>query len=146
MDQMNYFVRPWKRSSHKRNFLYKQFRECPAPSRTDPIEKLVPVDPHRLQPPLFPRTQRDERGTLLTPGPEGLSLIARIYQSTWKLGARLTEPDMKYAIKTGLAGAMLAAPAFIDRTRPIFLEYKGEWALISFFATMSQSIGQTNFM
>jgi hypothetical protein len=41
---------------------------------------------------------------------------------------------------------MLAAPAFIDRTRPIFLEYKGEWALISFFATMSQSIGQTNFM
>jgi len=71
---------------------------------------------------------------------------ARIYQWAWELGARLTEPDMKYAIKTGLAGAMLAAPAFIETTRPIFLEYKGEWALIAFFATMSQSIGQTNFM
>ena len=30
-----------------------------------------------------------------------------------------------------MAIAMLAAPAFIDATRPIFTEYRGEWALIS---------------
>jgi hypothetical protein len=89
---------------------------------------------------------RDERGTLLTPGPEGLGWRARMSQWTWGIGARLVEPDMKYAIKTGLAGAMLAAPAFAASTRPLFLEYKGEWALIAFFATMSQSVGQTNFM
>lgn len=42
--------------------------------------------------------------------------------------------------------AMLAAPAYTERGRPIFLEYRGEWALIAFFATMSQTVGQTNFL
>jgi hypothetical protein len=34
---------------------------------------------------------------------------------------------------------MLAAPAYTEAGRPIFLEYRGEWALIAFFATMSQT-------
>lgn len=38
---------------------------------------------------------------------------------------------MKYAFKVGMSTAMLAAPAFFDATRPIFTEYKGEWALMS---------------
>jgi hypothetical protein len=69
---------------------------------------------------------------------------------------------MRYAIKVGVAGgksflmmvvlsdtdeeAMLAAPAYTEVGRPIFLEYRGEWALIAFFATMSQTVGQTNFL
>lgn len=147
MDQVGYVVAPWKRSSRRRrNFLYKQFRGYFYFALTDPPEKLVPIDPSKLQPSLFPRTQRDERGTLLTPGPQGLSLRRRFYQWAWEIGSRLSEPDMRYAIKTGLAGAMLAAPAYIERTRPIFLEYKGEWALIAYFTTMNQTVGQTNFV
>lgn len=42
--------------------------------------------------------------------------------------------------------AMLAAPAYTEWGRPMFLEYRGEWALIAFFATMSQTVGQTNFL
>ena len=38
---------------------------------------------------------------------------------------------MKFAVKAGMATAMLAAPAFFDATRPVFVEYRGEWALIS---------------
>jgi hypothetical protein len=38
---------------------------------------------------------------------------------------------MKYAIKAGMATAMLAAPAFFEVTRPLFTEYWGQWALIS---------------
>lgn len=30
-----------------------------------------------------------------------------------------------------MATAILAAPAFFETTRPIFVEYRGEWALIS---------------
>lgn len=117
------------------------------PLDTNPFsEKLVPIDPSKLQPPLFPRNKRDERGTLLTPHSEGLGRRQRISKWFWELGARLREPDMKYATKTGIAGAMLAAPAYIERTRPIFLEYRGEWALIAFFATMSPTVGQTNFL
>lgn len=64
----------------------------------------------------------------------------------WEFGARLSEPDMRYAIKTGVAGAMLAAPAFIESTRSTFLKFRGEWALIAFFASMSLTVGQTNFL
>lgn len=41
------------------------------------------------------------------------------------------ERDIKYAIKAGMATALLASPAFFDATRPIFLRYNGDWALVS---------------
>jgi hypothetical protein len=47
------------------------------------------------------------------------------------MSKRLGERDAKFAIKAGMAIAMLAAPAFIEPTRPIFVEYRGEWALVS---------------
>lgn len=109
-------------------------------------EKLVPVDPSKLQPPLFPRNLRDKKGTVLTPRPDNLSLRGKFFNWVWTLGARLREPDMKYAVKTGLGGAILAAPAFAESTRATFLEYRGEWALIAYFATMSPTLGQTNFL
>jgi hypothetical protein len=52
-------------------------------------------------------------------------------QSLWTLGARLKEGDVKYALKAGMGMGILAAPAFLDATRPVFMEYRGEWALIS---------------
>ena len=30
-----------------------------------------------------------------------------------------------------MATAVLASPAFYEKTRPIFMEYRGEWALVS---------------
>ena len=54
-------------------------------------------------------------------------------------GDRLKQNDMRHAIKTGMALAMLAAPAFFDATRPIFVEYKGEWALISVCGLVSMA-------
>jgi len=52
-------------------------------------------------------------------------------RTLWELGAIFKERKLKYAFKVGMSTAMLAAPAFFDATRPIFNEYKGEWALIS---------------
>jgi hypothetical protein len=52
----------------------------------------------------------------------------------------MQDHDIKYAIKTGVATAMLAAPAFIESTRPTFMEYRGEWALISVSAMFSGSV------
>lgn len=66
-----------------------------------------------------------------TPPRSGLTLMARLKQSIWALGARLQERDIKYAFKAGMGMAILAAPAFFDRTRPVFMAYRGEWALIS---------------
>lgn len=70
------------------------------------IGQIVPVDPSILQPPLFPKNQRDVPNTILTPARQHLSTLARFRHIFWEFGARLGQPDMKYAIKTGLAGGV----------------------------------------
>ncbi|KAH9949028.1 Fusaric acid resistance protein-like-domain-containing protein [Amylocystis lapponica] len=98
------------------------------------------------KPVFFPKIRPHAPNTIQTPARENLTFIGRIKQSLWALGARLKEQDLKYAFKTGMATAMLAAPAFFDSTRPMFVEYRGEWALISFFVVMGPTIGATNYM
>ncbi|GMK57518.1 hypothetical protein CspeluHIS016_0403520 [Cutaneotrichosporon spelunceum] len=134
-DQLRSIIAPWRKPHKKKvNFLYKQF------------QKLVPIDPSKLQPPLFPKTQRHEQGTLLNPTRASMTFRQQLSQLLWELGTRLSEPDLRYAIKTGLGGAILAAPAFSEKTRPFFIDYHGEWALIMYFGTMSKTVGQTNFL
>ena len=79
----------------------------------------------------FPKITPHAPNTKQTPARQDLSFVDRVGQSVWAFGARLRENDMKYAIKAGMATAMLAAPAFFEVTRPLFVEYRGEWALIS---------------
>ncbi|KAK7692161.1 hypothetical protein QCA50_003780 [Cerrena zonata] len=92
----------------------------------------------------FPKVKPHAPNTVQTPPRETLTFWGRLKQSLWAIGARLKEPDMKYSFKTGMALAILAAPAFFESTRPIFTEYRGEWALISFFVVMSPTVGATN--
>ncbi|KAI0351344.1 hypothetical protein OH77DRAFT_1411233 [Trametes cingulata] len=113
---------------------------------------FVPQQPHRAV--SFPKVTPHAPNTIQTPARENLTFIGRVKQSLWALGARLKQQDMKYAIKAGMATAMLAAPAFFERTRPVFVEYRGEWALISaselpsgsFFVVISPTIGATNYL
>ncbi|GFZ50881.1 hypothetical protein JCM24511_08639 [Saitozyma sp. JCM 24511] len=124
-----------KRKERRREYLYKQFQH------------LVPVDPSKLQPPIFPvHAKREQSDLILTHSARAVTGLARIRQLVWKLWHWLGEPDKRYAIKVWLAGAMLAAPAYTEWGRPVFLKYRGEWALIAFFATMSPTVGQTKYL
>ncbi|KAF5386002.1 hypothetical protein D9615_002507 [Tricholomella constricta] len=96
--------------------------------------------------PSFPKVRPHAPNTIQTPPRDNLPLIGRIKQSLWTIGNRMTERDTKYAFKVGMAIAMFAAPAFFDATRSIFVEYWGDWALISFFAVISPTIGATNYL
>jgi hypothetical protein len=89
----------------------------------------------------FPKVQPHAPNTIQTPRRSDLSFMGRVKQRLWAFGARMKERDMKYAIKAGMATAMLAAPAFIEATRPLFMTFRGEWALISFFVVISPTIG-----
>ncbi len=112
----------------------------------------------------FPKVRPHAPDTAQTPSPAGLSPWRRFKMSLWTFGERLQDHNIKYAVKTGMATAMLAAPAFIEATRPTFMEYRGEWALISvggnerywmvwwedsrcvkFFVVMSPTIGAVRF-
>jgi len=84
----------------------------------------------------FPKVRPHAPDTVQTPSRAGLSAWRRFQLSLWAIGGRLRDHDVKYAVKTGLATAVLAAPAFIETTRPTFLEYRGEWALISVSAVL----------
>ncbi|KAM0792546.1 hypothetical protein ACM66B_005213 [Microbotryomycetes sp. NB124-2] len=77
--------------------------------------------------------------------PEHRSWIARLKSSIWMLGWRLKQPNVRFAIKTGAGAAILASSAF-DQYRPVWLEYRGEWALLSYMVVMSSTTGQTNFL
>lgn len=79
----------------------------------------------------FPKVRPHAPNTVQTPAREELSFIGRLKQTLWAIGDGMRDRKIKYAIKAGMATAILAAPAFFEVTRPIFVEYRGEWALIS---------------
>uniref|UniRef100_A0A8H7Y7M4 DUF2421 domain-containing protein n=1 Tax=Psilocybe cubensis TaxID=181762 RepID=A0A8H7Y7M4_PSICU len=101
---------------------------------------------YRATHPAFPKIKPHAPDTIQTPPRHQLSIIGKVNQSLWSFGKRLKERDTKYAIKVGMATLILAFPAFVEDTRPTFVEYWGDWALISFFVVISPTIGATNYL
>ncbi|KAF9531596.1 Fusaric acid resistance protein-like-domain-containing protein [Crepidotus variabilis] len=101
---------------------------------------------NRLAQPWFPKIRPHAPDTILTPPRNQLSFIGKVGQTIWSILTRLGERDTKFAIKAGMATALLATPAFIESTRPTFVEYYGDWALISFFVVIAPTIGATNYL
>jgi hypothetical protein len=79
----------------------------------------------------FPKIQPHAPDTIQTPSWNQLSRTGKFKKVLWTFGKTLVQRKSKYAIKAGLATALLASPAFFDATRPLFIEYWGDWALIS---------------
>ncbi|KAF8504112.1 Fusaric acid resistance protein-like-domain-containing protein [Gautieria morchelliformis] len=145
----------WQWIKNRFTCLRSRTRHAASPLRSKVVEPatlrrrlstLVPIEAQVHKIPKFPKVKPHAPNTMQTPSRASLTFAGRMKQSFWALGARLKEPDMKYAFKAGVATAMLAAPAFFDATRPWFVEYRGEWALVSFFIVISPFIGQTNFL
>ena len=86
---------------------------------------------HRHPKVSFPKVRPHAPNTVQTPDRSNLGFIGRLKRFIWDLGDKLKDRNIKYAFKVGMSTAILAAPAFIDATRPIFNEYRGEWALVS---------------
>ncbi|KAG9316913.1 Fusaric acid resistance protein-like-domain-containing protein [Chiua virens] len=94
----------------------------------------------------FPKVRPHALNTLQTPNHSNLTFVERFLRSLWDLADLFKDRNINYAFKVGMSTAVLAAPAFFDATRPLFTEYRGEWALISCFVVMSPTIGATNFL
>ncbi|CAI2170058.1 83_t:CDS:2 [Funneliformis geosporum] len=77
----------------------------------------------------FPENTNNLFDTIQTPKPKTLAhkLTIKIWQSlSW-----FRQFEVKYAFKAAVSAAILASPAFIEETREIYREYRGEWACIS---------------
>ncbi|GAA5929392.1 hypothetical protein JCM3775_002329 [Rhodotorula graminis] len=75
-----------------------------------------------------------------------LTFVARLKLNFWRVGWQTRQPAVRFAVKTGFGAAVLCSAAFIPRLRPLWLEWRGEWALISFIVVMAPALGATNFL
>jgi hypothetical protein len=92
---------------------------------------LVPLEPRYSPKSAFPKIHRHTPNTAQTPDRSTLNRYGRLQRRIWDIFTRLKEGDLRYSFKVGVSIAILATPAFIDSTRPLFVEWRGEWALIS---------------
>lgn len=104
------------------------------------------IPPHRRTHPAFPKIRPHAPDTVQTPGRSQLSFTGKLNQTLWTIGKRLRERDTKYAIKAGLAAAILSLPAFVDSTRQTFVEYWGDWALITVCFTLFSHFVSANLL
>lgn len=51
--------------------------------------------------------------------------------------------DVQFGIKVGVGAAIFAVPAFLDKFRPLFGLWRGEWGLITYAIIMNKSVGGT---
>ncbi|KAG0231757.1 hypothetical protein BGW41_002109 [Actinomortierella wolfii] len=94
---------------------------------------------------LIPKPNRHNvLNTLHTPAPK--TFMQRASTRIWKFLHVFRSFKFKFAIKTACSAVILLAPAFIDWTRPYFVQYRGEWAVISMVIVMVPTVGGTNIV
>ncbi|KAF9202814.1 hypothetical protein BGZ49_007062 [Haplosporangium sp. Z 27] len=84
------------------------------------------------------------KNTLQTPVPSTFS--QRWSTRLWKFLHIFRSFQVKYAAKAAISAILLLIPAFVDITRPYFVQYRGEWALISMLIVMVPTVGGTNIV
>ncbi|EGG02122.1 uncharacterized protein MELLADRAFT_91665 [Melampsora larici-populina 98AG31] len=153
-EALEYETRKWWRQLYQRLDLSNLFRVQPGTtSETGPkprarqmrpkLTAVLPQDPKKLRP--FPATysgkQAGEQNRALPN-----SSFDRIKRVLYDFFQSLGDPDMKTAIKVGGGAAVMAFPAFLDVTRPLFHKYRGQWAIVTYVIVMASTLGQTNFL
>lgn len=61
----------------------------------------------------------------------------------WKLSKFTRSNDFQFGFRVGIGALILSALAFSDYTRHIFIEYRGEWSLVTYAIIMNKSLGGT---
>lgn len=68
----------------------------------------------------------------------------RFFNRVWTNLSVFRRDDTKFAIKVGIGATLFALPSYIDRTRPIYAHWRGEWGLVSYMLVCSMTIGASN--
>lgn len=62
----------------------------------------------------------------------------------YKIGRFLRRDDVRFAIKVGIGAIVYSLPAFLESSRPFFVQWRGEWGLVSYMAICCMTIGASN--
>ncbi|KAK3848266.1 MAG: Fusaric acid resistance protein-like-domain-containing protein, partial [Linnemannia gamsii] len=94
---------------------------------------------------LFPKPNlHNKTDTLHTPRPS--TFLQKWSTRLWRFLHVFRSFQVKYAAKAAISTMVLLIPAFVDWTRPYFVQYRGEWALISMLIVMVPTVGGTNIV
>ena len=77
----------------------------------------------------FVPNERNTKNTLHTPEPK--TRWRKFFIRMWRAFSLFKLQKTRYAIKASIAATLLATPAFLENTGPIFREWRMEWALIT---------------
>ncbi|KAI9231978.1 MAG: hypothetical protein BYD32DRAFT_466658 [Podila humilis] len=118
-----------------------------SPSESHPVSGATGANLWRKgqKPRLFPKPNiHNTNNTLHTPTPS--TFMQKWSTRLWKFLHVFRSFQVKYAAKTAISTMVLLVPAFVDWTRPYFVQYRGEWALISMLIIMVPTVGGTNIV
>ncbi|PKY38564.1 hypothetical protein RhiirA4_336561 [Rhizophagus irregularis] len=92
----------------------------------------------------FPENTNNLFNTIQTPIPK--TFAQKFTIKMWKSLTWFRQFEVKYAFKAAVSTAILASPAFIESTRELFWQYRGEWACISMMVVMVPTVGGANLI
>lgn len=61
----------------------------------------------------------------------------------WRSLRIFRRADVQFGIKVGIGALIFGVPAFMDKLRPIYSRWRGEWGLITYAIIMNKSVGGT---
>lgn len=84
-----------------------------------------------------------ERDQILSSDITTTSSNMSINYRIWKILKFTRGVDFQFGFRVGLGALILGSLAFLDATRNFFIEWRGEWALVTFCIIMNKSLGGT---
>ncbi|KND88952.1 Uncharacterized protein C26F1.08c [Tolypocladium ophioglossoides CBS 100239] len=76
--------------------------------------------------------------------PDASKILALVSQHVLKLMRKLARDDIRFGLKVGIGASLWAMLAFIEKTRGWYMDYRGEWGLLSFMIVCSMTVGASN--
>ncbi|KAG0033130.1 hypothetical protein BGZ82_006235 [Podila clonocystis] len=142
----NFDTEPGLRSSSTRMSNQSQ-GSGQSPSEPLPVSGATGANRWRKgrKPRLFPKPNiHNTNNTLHTPTPS--TFLQKWSTRLWKFLHVFRSFQVKFAAKAAISTMVLLIPAFVDWTRPYFVQYRGEWAIISMLIIMVPTVGGTNIV
>ncbi|KAM5346244.1 hypothetical protein ACJ41O_009249 [Fusarium nematophilum] len=76
--------------------------------------------------------------------PDANKILAWIWRNISALFRKMARDDIQFGLKVGIGAALWAMLAFIEETRDLYNQWRGEWGLLSFMIVCSMTVGASN--
>ncbi|KAF4983475.1 hypothetical protein FDECE_17299 [Fusarium decemcellulare] len=76
--------------------------------------------------------------------PDANKILAWLWRNISALFKKMARDDIQFGLKVGIGAALWAMLAFLEETREVYNQWRGEWGLLSFMIVCSMTVGASN--